>query len=148
VDEVVDGEMVLSEMGIVVKEVWNAIPQHYPHVCLDEFITMPNHIHGIIQLTKDNPNQRRGGFRNPPLLQPQHGLSEIVRGFKTWSARRTNQIRNMPGTPFWQRSFYDHIIQKDHELDAIRAYIRYNPLKWEDDRENPARTTQTHTKYD
>jgi REP element-mobilizing transposase RayT len=134
--EVVDGEMVLSEFGVVVKEAWNVLPQHYPHIILDEFTVMPNHVHGIIQLTDENTYSGRGGFRNPPL-HPRHGLSEIVRGFKTWTARRINLIRHTTGEKFWQRSFYDHIIRDEGDLDNIRTYIQNNPIKWETDRENP-----------
>jgi REP element-mobilizing transposase RayT len=134
--EVIDWEMALSEWGEVVQEVWGALPKHYWHVYLDEFIIMPNHIHGIIQLIDEKPNPGRGGFLNPPLQQ-RHGLSEIVRGFKTWSVRRINQIRNTPGVKFWQRSFYDRIIRDERDLDIIRTYIHNNALKWEDDRDNP-----------
>ncbi|MEN8242103.1 MAG: transposase [Chloroflexota bacterium] len=134
--EVVDGEMVLSGSGRIVRAAWFKLPQHYPYVCLDEFIVMPNHFHGIIQLAEPDSMPRRGGFRNPPL-QPRHGLTEIVRGFKTWSAREINQMRGTPGTKFWQRSFYDHIIRGEDDLDHVRGYIRDNALKWESDRENP-----------
>lgn len=35
------------------------------------------------------------------------------------------------------RSFYDHIVRDENDLQSIRRYIRYNALKWEQDRENP-----------
>ncbi|MEN8241890.1 MAG: transposase [Chloroflexota bacterium] len=134
--DVADGEMEVSEAGEIVQEVWGKLPQHYFYMCLDEFIIMPNHVHGIIQLTEKNSIPGRGGFRNPPL-QPRHGLPEIVRGFKTWSARRINQLCGTLGEKFWQRSFYDHIIRDEDDLDNTRRYIRDNPLKWEYDQENP-----------
>ena len=126
----------MNELGEVVQDVWDELPAHYPHVSLDEFVIMPNHIHGIIQLAEEHPSPRRGGFLNPPL-QPRHSLSEIVRGFKTWFARKIKRIRGTTGTPFWQRSFYDHIIRDERDLDNIRAYIYHNPLKWEHDQYNP-----------
>jgi REP element-mobilizing transposase RayT len=46
--EVVDGEMRLSEIGEIVRAVWDSLPQRYPGVELDEFGIMPNHTHGII----------------------------------------------------------------------------------------------------
>jgi REP element-mobilizing transposase RayT len=60
------------------------------------------------------------------------------RALKSFSARRINRLRRSPGTSFWQRGFYDHIIRHHRETDAIRQYIANNPLKWEADRDNPS----------
>jgi len=38
----------------------------------------------------------------------------------------------------WQRSFYEHIVRNERDLDAVREYIFNNPAKWAADRENPA----------
>ena len=57
--------------------------------------------------------------------------------FKMQSCKTINQIRNTPGIPVWQRNYYEHIIRNDKELQAIREYIRYNPIKWNEDEENP-----------
>jgi REP element-mobilizing transposase RayT len=64
-------------------------------------------------------------------------LSEIIRGFKTYSAKRINLMLNQDG-PVWQRGYYDHIIRDETELNAIREYIANNPLQWSLDRENHA----------
>ena len=48
---IIDGEMILNDMGKMVEEVWIAIPKHFPNVKLGEFVIMPNHIHGIISIT-------------------------------------------------------------------------------------------------
>lgn len=66
------------------------------------------------------------------------GLPEIVRQFKTFSSRRINQIRKTPGTPVWQRNYYEHIIRNDEELFSIQKYIRNNPMNWESDEEYQA----------
>ncbi len=50
--EVVEDDMRLSPMGIIVQECWLAIPDHFPHAVLDEFVVMPNHVHGIIVLNE------------------------------------------------------------------------------------------------
>ena len=52
--QIVGEEMQLSEAGQMVQSVWDELPDHYPGVDVDEFVVMPNHIHGIILLT-DNP---------------------------------------------------------------------------------------------
>jgi len=64
-------------------------------------------------------------------------LPKIIGWFKMNSAKQINKIRNTPGQPVWQRNYYEHIIRDDRKLQAIREYIRYNPLKWNEDEENP-----------
>ena len=60
-------------------------------------------------------------------------LTEVVRQFKSFSARRINAARNMPGAPLWQRSFYDHIIRNEADYLRIWDYIDTNPLRWAED---------------
>jgi REP element-mobilizing transposase RayT len=60
----------------------------------------------------------------------RHGLPEIIRAFKSFSARTINHMRGTPGTPVWQRNYYEHIIRNERELFAIQRYIRDNPKKW------------------
>jgi putative transposase len=64
--------------------------------------------------------------RRPPV-------SEIVRAFKTESARRINNVRGSRGAPVWQRSFYDHIIRDEADLERVREYIAGNPRAWVND---------------
>jgi REP element-mobilizing transposase RayT len=71
-----------------------------------------------------------------------NSIPTIVRSFKSTVTRQINTIRNMPGTPVWQRNYYEHVIRDEHELNGIRKYILYNPLTWERDVENPARHEQ------
>ena len=68
-----------------------------------------------------------------PYKMMQHGLSEIVRAFKSFSARRINQIRNMHGVAVWQRSYYDHIIRNEEGFENIWKYIETNPENWQKD---------------
>ena len=85
---------------------------------------MPNHVHGIIVLA--DQSERR------------HSISEIVRGFKTFSARRVNERAGRRGV-LWQRGYYEHVIRNEKALDRIRAYIANNPAQWADDPENVSR---------
>ena len=52
--EILDDEMKLSEFGKIVSKVWNAIPEHFENVELDQFVVMPNHVHGIIIINESN----------------------------------------------------------------------------------------------
>jgi REP element-mobilizing transposase RayT len=108
---------------------WRGLPQHYSHVDLDSFVVMPNHIHGIVILTDQTvpirPNEAR------------RALPEIIRAFKSFSAREINNLRRESKTAVWQRGYYEHIIRDEESLSRIREYIEINPLRWHLDRENP-----------
>lgn len=128
----VTGETVtLSVEGEIVKSVWQALPNHYPHLKLDEFIIMPNHIHGILWLLETRQPHVGAGLRPAPTQQAKcHGLPEIMRALKSFSSRRVNEINHTKGQSLWQRSFYEHILRDDEDLYNHRKYIQENPLKW------------------
>ena len=142
--DVIDGEMRLNDAGHVVYDVWDELPTHYPNVELDAFVVMPNHAHGIVILASPAdlsdrtspriPHSVGAGFK--PALR-SHGLPEIVRGFKTFTARQINDICVTSGMPVWQRNYYEHIIRNEESLAGIRQYITDNPARWADDPENP-----------
>ena len=121
---VIDGDVRLNEMGTIVQQTWDDLPTHYSGINLDAFIVMPNHVHGIIILADES--ERR------------HAIPEIVRGFKTFSARRVNERAGKRGI-LWQRGYYEHVIRNEKALDRIRAYIANNPARWADDPENISR---------
>lgn len=110
-----NGEMCLSKAGILIRQAWLDLPTHYSTLSLDEACIMPDHFHGIMTIQSD------GG---------PYSLFEMVRAFKSFSARRINQLRKTPGVPVWQRGYYEHIIRNEEDLNRIRLYIRENPLKW------------------
>lgn len=150
--DIVDGEMRLNDGGRIIQATWDELPDHYLGVECDSFVVMPNHVHGIIVLVHDvgasgidvgaGLKPAQPGFR--PTIAPRVGLkpaptlSEIVRAFKTFSARQINDIRRTPGVPVWQRNYYEHIVRSETELIRIREYVANNPPQWEMDRENPS----------
>ena len=136
--DVVDGEMQLNENGEIVEIAWRDLQNHYPHVELGTYVIMPNHFHGIIILI----DTVRAGLRPALTMQKRHGLPEIVRALKSFSARRINECLNSPGTPVWQRNYYEHIIRDDTEWNNIHLYIETNPINWTDDEENPIHHAQ------
>jgi len=129
---IVDGAMHPKVFGMIVEACWRALPEHYPHVGLDAFVLMPNHVHGILVLACDAVNGRSTG-----TVLSRHGLFEIVRAFKTFSSRRINELRRSRGVPVWQRGYYEHVIRNETSLRRIERYIETNPLRWDLDRENP-----------
>jgi putative transposase len=139
-----NGHMRLNGAGRTVHASWDQLPRRFAGVRLDEFIIMPNHVHGIIIIVgaqfiaPDDPphhvlaNHGQGAINRAPTL------GEIVRAFKAASTyaihRRTNPVFD------WQRNYYEHVIRDDDSLERIRQYILDNPARWEFDRENPAAT--------
>lgn len=119
-------KMEYSQYGDIILKFWQEIPKHYKNVFLDEWIIMPDHIHGIIII------------ENPIIIANtgNYGLlSKIVKSFKEISLKTIR--KNYNDYEFaWQRSFYDHIIRNEKSLNKIREYIRNNPSKWELDKNN------------
>ncbi len=132
--------MKLNEYGKIVLECWNGLPDHYPDCILDEFVIMPNHIHGIINIIRKGKNS----------------LSDIIGSLKSFSSRRINKfkivlpisndgnlsnvgtgqfdvgtgLRPVPTGGIWQSRFHDRIIRDEMELYNVRNYIRKNPRNW------------------
>ena len=141
--EIVNGEAALSQYGLAAQRVWAGLPQHYPYVVLDEIVLMPNHVHCIIFLTEDpvGAGLVREDFlkeQSRPAPTKRHGLPEIVRAFKSFSAHAINLLRGVSGVSVWQRNYYEHIVRSEPALKAIRQYIYDNPMRWELDKYNPA----------
>jgi REP element-mobilizing transposase RayT len=133
--EIIDGEMHPNLSGQVVISRWRNIPHHFSSIKLDEFIVMPNHLHGIIIISDGLRNQKGKAL---PLRGTDNGsLGAIVQNFKSISTRKINQINRSSGTPVWQRNYYEQIIHDEIALDNIKKYIITNPSHWKSDRENP-----------
>ena len=151
--------MQLNGAGKIAHQCWNDIPVHFPHVELDEFVIMPDHMHGIIVILPDERTagddmNACGGLMNQAptnhipanqaptenasidrtdwilMKNPKRTLGKIVRWYK---ARATKIIRDSGKTGFqWQRNYYEHIIRNERELAPIHRYILNNPVKWYD----------------
>jgi REP element-mobilizing transposase RayT len=141
--EIVSGEMVLNAAGDLVRKAWDELQVIYQRVETDQFIIMPNHVHGIILFNAGKNRNRRGLINQPPtwttwimMKNPEQTLGKIIRHFK---AKSSKIIRERSLNRFqWQRNYYDHIIRNEKELMNIREYIRNNPVRWDRDTENPA----------
>lgn len=133
--EILNGVMCVNRFGGIVQECWNDLQNHYAMIALDSFVVMPNHVHGIIVIVERDRTVGEG-LRPSPTGVERHGLPEIMRAFKSFSARRINEIRCTPGLPVWQRNYFEHIIRNDKSLNDIREYIAANPQRWQDDKEN------------
>jgi putative transposase len=126
----------INQYGNIVNFTWNDLTNHIDGIALDEFVVMPNHVHGIIQIAGAGEWTRFewAGLEPAPTdtisKSKKIALPEIIRQFKTFSARRINAARKSPGIAVWQRNYYEHVIRDEKSLFAIRKYIRENPLHW------------------
>ena len=156
--EIDEGKMRLTPLGKIVKEQWNEIPSRFTGIAMDEFIVMPNHIHGIINivgaplagaLIADGQNDMGAHAKGAPA-RGAPTVGTIIGAYKSLCVHHTlkwikqNEPNRILGK-LWQRNYYEHIIRDENELNRIRQYIIDNPEKWEMDRENLNATQQNAT---
>ena len=148
--DVVDAQMVESEAGKMIREVWNQLPCRFLSVALDRFIVMPNHMHGIIRLVVgarcDGPDDGGAATRGA-ATRAAPTLGDVVGAFKSLATHaytigvKQRGWQRFNGT-LWQRNYYEHVVRDEFEWAGIQNYIRDNPLNWTLDCENPdARAT-------
>ena len=131
------------ETRLAVESAWHSVKDVFANIELDEFVVMSNHGHGVVWITGEGTYRLHPGtWRNDGVRTTENNpkfetLSNIIGAFKTTAATRVNKLRGIMGVSVWQKSFYDRIIRNDYELERIREYIRNNPIKWEEDRDNP-----------
>ncbi len=123
----------LSVLGEVVARCWEEIPMRFPHVRVDSFVIMPDHIHGILILHSPVSSPIRihesgpGLPKGPPGLEPG-SLAAIVGSFKSTVSRGINRMRGTPGARVWQRNFHEHVLPDRGSVRRVRRYIRMNPF--------------------
>ena len=137
--KVKNGRMVLNRIGKIVDDEWLRTKKIRENIDLDYYVTMPNHIHGIIIIERRGElyspqTENQGRMRYAPtdkFKSPSQSLGSIIRGFKSSVTKRINEMSGSTIFPVWQRNYYDHIIRNEQDLHRIRKYIQNNPLKWE-----------------
>jgi REP element-mobilizing transposase RayT len=119
--------MFLNSAGQMISDNWHILPTRFPNIEHDEYVVMPNHLHGIIIVGAPLV----GALNNPTL-------GEIIGAFKSLT---TNEyIRNVKTLDWprfkgslWQRNYYEHVIRDERDLDRVREYIVNNPALWSED---------------
>lgn len=149
--EIINGKMVLNQMGEIVDQTIQETPKIRQNVQIDIYQIMPNHIHMIIIITDNSQHP----------TDPRPTLGNIVAYFKYESTKQINSTsvgagysrpingsENRTGsenpTPtdqkypkIFQRNYFEHIIRNEQELFKTRQYITLNPQMWDRDRNNP-----------
>lgn len=125
----------LSRFGAIVFRCWDAIPIRFPHVRLDSYVIMPDHIHGILVIhSHPVPTPIRsyeagpGLPKGPPGLGPG-SLGAIVGSFKSTASREINRVRGTPGARVWQRNLHEHVLSDRESVRRARRYITRNPSR-------------------
>ena len=147
--EIINGEMILNELGGFVNSEWIKTPAIRPDMNLElgEFVVMPNHFHGIMIIGENEFNRRDAMHRvsTPPNATPHNppphaknkfgpqskNLGSIMRGFKSTVTTHSKILNIEFG---WQARFHDHIIRSHEEFIRISKYILNNPSSWKDDK--------------
>lgn len=137
--DVKDGDVHLSSAGEIVAEEWQKTQQIRDNVTLDQWVVMPNHLHGIIVIHDSVETSRRGvsdtqTIKGETGQRPVSTLGSIIGQFKSVCTKRVWAANHDFA---WQTRFYDHVIRDENSLNEIREYILNNPIKWELDRNNP-----------
>lgn len=112
----VQARVILSPLGQIAEDQLFALESRFPHVRIDKYVIMPTHIHAIIVLS--------------PSAGLRPGLVEIVRAYKSLTARLCNQALGATGRTLFQPSFYEHILRNEHAYQECWRYIDENPAKW------------------
>ncbi len=155
---IVDGRMLLSEVGRVVEEVWARIPEHFENTRADMFQVMPNHLHGIVDIKEVGRTHMvtRAGKVNGATVWARHvvpiqeptkeefgkprsgTLSTIIGSFKAAVTRELRRQGKCMERSFWHRSFHDHVLRDDVDRFFVERYIELNPILWDLDADNAA----------
>jgi putative transposase len=134
-----EGKAHLTPIGEMARECWLETPTHHPQATLHAFVVMPNHIHGLLELTplsgvpsKPDTAKRKFG----PDCVPSSSLSAVVRSFKSAVTRLARVRLNVDGD-LWERNYFERLIRDGKEFEDTTKYIIENPIRWELDKENP-----------
>ncbi|MEK6712512.1 MAG: transposase [Nitrospinota bacterium] len=127
-----DGQLGLSELGQMVQAAWSSLLARFPSVGLDAAVVMPNHLHGILVVTKQRA-----------WTSPAPTLGTVVGTFKSLItreclARAKQENRRLQAGKLWHCNYFEHIIRDESEMNRIREYIHQNPARWAEDEYNTA----------
>jgi REP element-mobilizing transposase RayT len=138
-----NAEMMLNDVGKMIEMEWLNLINRFPNIEFQEFITMPNHFHGILEIGNDvqpAPTNNRALSNGVTV----HGktVGDIIDAFKSiTTVKYIHGVKNMDWQPFdgkiWQRNYYEHIIRDEQSYQNITNYIINNPANWNGDQFHP-----------
>ncbi|MBS3915786.1 MAG: transposase [Bacteroidetes bacterium] len=123
--EKINGQIELTRVGEIARTIWFSIPDHHPHITLDDLVIMPDYIHGILRLNANIPHSTKESskrFQNPG----KGSLPTVVGLYKSSVSRESRKIN--PDFK-WQSDYWEVIVKDYNHLKNIRDYIHKNPEK-------------------
>lgn len=160
--EVQNKEMLLNTFGEIALQEWLNSGIVRDNVVIHESVVMPNHLHGIVEITYQKGANQVGTFQSP-----SHTIGAIIRGYKIATIKKIKDSiegkkDNKAGSAIdsskdkgelqfaptvstvekiislnykiWQRNYYEHIIRDQQAYHRISEYIKNNPAKWQEDK--------------
>jgi putative transposase len=119
-------EMHPNALGRLVERCWDEIPQHYGHITLGARQVMPNHFHGIAQIT------HAGGKTIGEVMNQFKG--SVTRLWRKRVAHAPAISRHGESTPsqinVWAPNYWDVICFAPEELAVRERYVLANPRRW------------------
>ena len=153
--EIVDCKMVLNDAGEMIHALWYEITNDFSNIYLHEFVIMPNHIHGIIEIVDnvgadsisalqldgicthdlDNNDVKHhwADMESAPT-----SLGDIMQSFKRHTTiKYIKMVKNGTCPPFnkriWQRNYHEHVVRDDVDYERVATYTINNPMTWDKD---------------
>jgi len=136
-----DGAMQLNDAGKMVKEEWLKLLERFPNIRLHEFVVMPNHFHGILEIVDGPPLGQPQGIGPTEVGPKRKTLGDMVGAFGSiTTGEYIRGVKNHNWQRFdrklWQRNYWEHIIRNENAFNNISQYIKNNPRKWQEDKLN------------
>ena len=141
--EVINGKTILNELGKIAEREWQRTEEIRKNTKIDQYVIMPNHLHGIIGIMEAEVFSKGTMHRAPTDLAPTlecfgkpttNSIPTIIRSYKATVTKKINSLLDTPGAFVWQRNYFERVIRNEPELIRIRSYIIENPAKWQDDK--------------
>jgi len=140
--QIKEDKMRLSVIGVIADVLWYEIRNHAINVELHDFVVMPNHIHGIIEIMANKDSDNVGARHALPLQtqtqqsrfqnQGKNTLSSIVGSYKSAVTKHAHRLGFAEFA--WQRNYFEHIIRNTKDCNNIVEYITNNPVNWKQDK--------------
>ena len=123
--EVVDGKMIFNDAGKIAIDCWLEIPNHFPNATLHEYIAMPNHFHGIIELV---------GAKHFSPINPQNNTNETKNflhdNYFVNDAIATNSPGNSANNPGWRAKNVSPLRSPSKTIGSIVRGFKIGVTKW------------------
>lgn len=131
--DIVNDAVILNELGVIAHDEWLRTVEMRKDIGLDEFVIMPNHLHGVITI--------KGHAQRAPTFEQfgkptSSSVPTIIRGYKSAVTKQINEVYRAHEIKVWQRGYYEHVIRNEKSFCQIREYIVNNPMNWQQDEMN------------